>query len=201
MTAPRGPGGPNGGPPGNSNGGVPSAVRGAVLVGLAVIVGIIGLQIIDDSGPGSGSGGATIDTIAGATTTTLGTTVTTTATTGATATTAPTSTKAPTSTTALKLKPNGQVTVKVFNASGVPGVAQAMTDRLKAAGYNTLAPANLDKTRKGSVVQCRSGFANEGKVIVFTQVKTADATYERFPSDPPDGSDDADCIVIIGKAA
>ena len=201
MTAPRGPGGPTGGPPGNPNGGVPSAVRGAVLVGLAVIVGIVGLQIIDDSGPGSGSGGATIDTIAGAPTTTVGGAVTTTPTTGTTATTTPTSTKAPTSTTAVKIKPNGQVTVKVYNASGVPGVAQAMTDRLKAAGYNTLTPANLDKTRSGSVVQCRSGFTNEGKVIVFTQVKTADATYEPFPSDPPAGSSGADCIVIIGKAA
>lgn len=200
MTAPRGTGGSTGGPPGNPNGGVPSAVRGAVLVGLAVIVGIVGLQIIDDSGPGSGSGGATIDTIAGATTSTIGGTVTT-ATTGATATTAPSSTKAPTSTTAVKLKPNGQVTVKVYNASGVPGVAQAMTDRLKAAGYNTLAPANLDKTRSGSVVQCRAGFTNEGKVIVFTQVKTADTTYEPFPSDPPAGSSGANCIVVIGKAA
>jgi len=175
-------------------------VRGAVLVGLAVVVGIVGLQILDDSGPGSGDRTPVIDTVApDATATTAAGTVTTTAS-GTTATAAPTTTKAPSSTTALKLKPNGQVTVKVFNASGVPGVAQAMTDRLKAAGYNTLTPANLDKTRTGSVVQCRSAFSDEGKLIIFAQVKNG-ATYEPMPSDPPGGSDDADCIVIIGKAA
>jgi hypothetical protein len=172
-----------------------------VLVGLAVVVGIVGLQILDDSGPGSGHTTAVIGTSApGDTTTTVAGGTATTVGGGTTATTVPSTTKAPTSTTAVKLKPNGQVKVKVYNASGVPGVAQAMTDRLKAAGYNTLTPANLDKTRTGSVVQCRSGFANEGKIMVFTQVKNG-ATYEAFPSDPPSGSEDADCVVVIGKAA
>jgi len=190
MTAPRG--GP-GGPQPSGGGGVPSAVRGAVLVGLAVIAGIVGLQIIDDSGPGSGTTSAVINTIAPS-----GTTVTTVASTGAPATTvAGNNTPA---TTVPKLKSPSNVKVKVFNASGVPGVAQAMTDRLKAAGYNTLAPANLDKTRTGSVVTCRTGFENEGKIIAIYQVKN-NATYEQFPNSPPAGSGDADCLVILGKAA
>jgi hypothetical protein len=172
-------------------------VRGAVLVGLAVVVGIVGLQILDDSSPGSGDGTPAVGTVApGDTTTTLAGTVTTVA--GGT--TAPETTEAPASTTVVEVKPNGQVKVKVYNASGVPGVAQAMTDRLKAAGYNTLTPANLDKTRTGSVVQCRSGFATEGKIMVFAHVRGG-AAYESFPKDPPDGSDDANCIVVIGKAA
>jgi len=47
--------------PGGSRGapartpGVSSAVRGAVIVGLAVIVGIVGLQILDDNDSGSGA--------------------------------------------------------------------------------------------------------------------------------------------------
>lgn len=189
MTAPRGgPGGPHGQ-------GVPSAVRGAVLVGLAVIAGIVGLQILDDSSPGgSGSSTPVLNTAAP---------VDTTATTVASGTGAPATTVAggnTTATTAAKLRSPGNVKVKVYNASGVPGVAQAMTDRLKAAGYNTLEPANLDKTRTGSVVTCRSGFANEGKVIAIYQVKN-NATYEAFPNDPPAGSGDADCLVILGKAA
>jgi hypothetical protein len=165
-----------------------------VLVGLAVIAGIVGLQVIDDSSPGTGSSTPAIGTVAPG-----DTTATTTAPVGSTpATTAAGATTAPT--TAPKFKPAGQVKVKVYNASGVPGVAQAMTDRLKAAGYNTLAPANLDKTRTGSVVQCRSGFENEGKLIAIYQVKNS-ATYEAFPSNPPTGAGDADCLVIIGKAA
>ena len=127
-----------------------------------------------------------------------GTTVTTVSSTGAPATTVAGNT-AP-ATTVPKLKSPSNVKVKVFNASGVPGVAQAMTDRLKAAGYNTLAPANLDKTRTGSVVTCRTGFENEGKIIAIYQVKN-NATYEQFPNSPPAGSGDADCLVILGKAA
>src|SRR3954462_8411355 len=65
MTAP-GPGEP-GGP--QQSGGVPSAVRGAVLVGLAVIVGIIGLQILDDSNSGSRASRAVVDTVAPSNTT------------------------------------------------------------------------------------------------------------------------------------
>jgi hypothetical protein len=188
MTAPR-PGGPQQG-----GGGVPSAVRGAVLVGLAVIVGIVGLQILDDSSPGSGASNAVIGTIAPS-----GSTVTTVASgTGAPATTVAGNTTAPT--TAAKVRNPSNVKVKVYNASDTSGVAQAMTDRLKAAGYNTLPPANLDKTRTGYVVTCRSGFENEGKLLAIYQVKS-NATYEAFPNNPPQGSGDADCLVILGKPA
>ncbi len=191
MTAP-GPGAPGG--PQQGGGGVPSAVRGAVLVGLAVIVGIIGLQILDDSNPGSNASNAVLDTIAPS-----DTTVTTLAGgTGAPATTVAGNTTTPT--TAVKVRNPSNVKVKVYNASDTSGVAQAMTDRLKAAGYNTLPPANLPKTRTGYVVTCRSGFENEGKLLAIYQVKN-NATYEAFPNNPPEGSGDADCLVILGKPA
>jgi hypothetical protein len=178
---------------------VPSAVRGAVLVGLAVIIGIVGLQILDDSNPGSRSVTPVLNTTGSGTTTPSATTGTgATGTTGAPATTA--AGNATTTTTAHKLRSPGNVKVKVYNASDTSGVAQAMTDRLKAAGYNTLPPANLGKTRTGSSVTCRSGFENEGKVIAIYQVKN-NATYEAFPSSPPSGSGDADCLVILGKPA
>lgn len=195
MTAPQGGTGGQGGNGGQGGqGGVPSAVRGAVLVGLAVIAGIVGLQVLDDSNPGSGSStpelNATATTAASTATTAVGTS--TPATTVAGNTTATTAAK--------KIRPNGQVKVKVYNASDTSGVAQAMTDRLKAAGFNTLAPANLGKTQTGSVVTCRSGFENEGKLLAIYQVKNG-ATYEAFPNDPPEGSGDADCLVILGKPA
>jgi hypothetical protein len=151
---------------------VPSSLRGAALVGLAVIVGIIGLQILDDSGTGSSSQASTQG---GETTTT----------------TRPGSTP--------RRHNPGQVNVKVYNASDVQGAAQQVSDKLKGAGYQTQAVANLNTTRKGTVVQCRPGFETDGRIIAIYGVGNG-ATYEPFPSNPPAGADNADCIVILGTA-
>jgi phage-related protein len=70
-----------------------------------------------------------------------------------------------------------------------------MTDTLRGKGYNMQDPATLDKQRQGNVIQCRSGFEREGQVMAFLHVQ---ATVEGFPSDPPAGSDQADCIVVLG---
>ena len=68
-------------------------------------------------------------------------------------------------TTTIPLKPNAQVRVKVYNASGVQGTAQTMTDKLKAPGYNMQTPANLKDQRAGTVVQCVDGFKREGTLL------------------------------------
>jgi hypothetical protein len=148
---------------------VPSSLRGAALVGLAVIVGIIGLQILDDSGGGSSQASNAPET-----------TVTTT----------------PTGGTAEPHEAS-QVTVKVYNASDVQGAAQQVSDKLKGAGFVTEEVSNLNTTRQGTVVQCREGFEADGKVIAVYGVGNG-ATDEPFPDDPPEGSDNADCIVILG---
>ena len=155
-------------PPGASGG-----ARGAVVIGLAVILGIVGLQILDDSGD-SGSSSATVTTVAG-----------TPATTGA--------------TTTRPIRPNNEVRVKVYNASGVQGVAQTLTDQLRAKGYNMQAPETSDKERQGTTVQCVSGFEREGAVLALYGVGSG-AKTEAYPSDPPEGASDADCIVVIGTA-
>ncbi len=170
MTPPRG----DGGEPSRS--GVSSAARGAILVGLAVIVGIVGLQILDDSGPGSGSSDATVTTIAGSTGAGAG---------GATTTTG--------------IRPNGEVKIKVYNASGVQGRAQILTDQLKALGYNMQTPANLSSQRAGTAVECVDGFKTEGTLLALYGVGNG-ATFEAYPANPPAGASDADCIVIIGTA-
>ena len=148
---------------------VPSSLRGAALVGLAVIVGIIGLQILDDSGGGSSQASTSPET-----------TVTTT----------------PTGKAAKPHDPS-DVTVKVYNASDVQGAAQQISDKLKGSGFVTEDVSTLNTTRQGSVVQCRAGFETDGKVIAFYGVGNG-ATSEPFPDNPPDGSDNADCIVILG---
>src|SRR5262245_103052 len=114
MTAPRGPrpGGARPGPAPDArvrpSSGVPPTARGAVLVGILVIAGIVGLQILDDSGTGSVSVGGTAASTA--------------------------STAAPTATSAAA-RPPSEVRVKVYNASGVDQAAQAMSDKLKAQNY------------------------------------------------------------------
>jgi hypothetical protein len=141
------------------------------VIGLAVILGIIGLQILDDSGNGSGDASVT-------------TTV---------------SSQAGGSTTTAPLRPNNEVRVKVYNASGVQGRAQTLTDQLRANGYNMQAPANLDKQRQGTVVECVAGFEREGAVLALYGVDNG-AKAAAYPSDPPEGASDADCLVIIGTA-
>ncbi len=125
---------PSGGGPSRSSG-ASAGVRGAVVVGLAVILGIVGLQILDESGP-SGSASLTTSTVPGATS-------------GSSATTTP-------------LHKPAEVRVKVYNASGVQGTAETMTDKLHAEGYNMQTPANLSDERAGTVVQCIEGFERGG---------------------------------------
>jgi hypothetical protein len=173
---------PRGGPARSS--GLSSAARGAIVVGLAVILGIVGLQILDDSGPGSGSSNAT-----GTTLTTLPGVSTSTSTS--------TSTGTGAASTTIGHRPNNQVKVKVYNASGVQGRAQILTDKLKAVGYNTQAPANLSSKRVGTVVECVKGFATEGTLLALYGVGGG-ATVQPYPSSPPAGASEGDCIVIIG---
>ena len=153
---------------------IPNSIRGAVLVGLAVIVGIIGLQILDDSGTGSSI--------------TIGTSAT-----------SPTTTTIASGTTAKPHAKPGDVTLKVYNASNVQGAGQQLSDKLKGFGYTMLTPANLNGTRKGTVVQCRVGYEGDGVAIAGYGIGNG-ATSEAFPPDPPEGSDGANCIVIVGTA-
>jgi hypothetical protein len=166
VTAPRRAGGPTRGQ------GVSAGARGAIVVGLAVIIGIVGLQILDDSGPSTGDAQLT--------------------------TTVPTSGTGSASTTTALRKP-ADVRVKVYNASGVQGTAQTLTDKLHTQGYNMQTPANLNSQRSGTVVECVDGFQREGTLLAGYGIGNG-ATIQPYPKDPPEGASDADCIVIIGTA-
>jgi hypothetical protein len=173
VTAPRG----DGGGPSRSSG-ISSAARGAIIVGLAVILGIVGLQILDDSSPGSASSDTTATTVTNATGTSSG---------------------AGSASTTIARRPNSEVRVKVYNASGVQGRAQILTDQLKALGYNTQAPATLSAERAGTVVECTAAFAAEGTLLALYGVGDG-ATAQPYPSSPPEGASETDCLVIIGTA-
>ena len=181
--------------------GLPPAARGAALIGLLVVIGIIGLQVLDDSGPSSG--GVTVTTIPGQTTLPSTSSTLTPATTkaGTPATTKAASTattKASTATTA-KVKKPADLKVMVYNASGVQGMAANMADKLKSVGYNVIGTDNITPTRTGTTVSCRVGL--EAEAAKLSNDVGSGATTTTFPANPPKGSDQADCIVILGKAA
>jgi hypothetical protein len=152
-----------------------SAARGALLVGLAVVIGIVLLQVIDDGttgpigdGGAAASNGTTSTTAAGATTTT---------------------------TTGAPEKTPAEVAVLVQNGSGRPGAARAQTDALKAKGYQTLTPADASG-RTGTIVYFQPGLERECTAVA-TAVGGA-PKVEAMPTPAPTGSENANCVVILG---
>ena len=164
-------------PRGGSGGGM-SAARGAALIGLAVILGVVLLNAIDDGNDGPvGDGGPASSTSSSPTTTTLA---------GGTSHTSSTTKPAP--------MPPAQVTVQVLNASGRDGVAAVTTNALKAKGYKTLTAGNAP-VRSGTVI-----YAKAGKTAECTTLATSvpGAKVLAMPTPPPSTSG-ADCIVVIGS--
>ena len=153
-----------------------SAARGAALIAVAVILGVVLLNAIDDgnSGPvGDGGSGNSSTT----TTTTLAKDGSST-----------------TSTTKAAPVPPAEVSVLVLNGSGRAGVAGTLTNTLKAKGYKTLLPNNAPAVRAGTVV-----YAKTGKTAVCTTLAASipGSKVQPMPTPPP-ATTDADCIVVVG---
>jgi hypothetical protein len=159
-----------------------SAARGAVLVAIAVIIGIVLLNAIDDGNNGPvGDGGPA------STTTTTTTTASTTDTSGSGSGTSSTTAKAAT-------LPPAQTTVRVLNGSGVPGAAGTLTNTLKAKGYKTLVASDASP-RTGTVVYAKSGRTAECTTL---SGQVPNSKVQPMPTPVP-GGQDADCIVVIGS--
>jgi len=162
-----------------------TATRGAVLIGLAVVIGLVLLQVVDDSkGTGGASGGGgngpavttTVTTAAGASTTT-------------------------TTVSANGARPPSQVVVQVLNGSGVAGAAAQRSNDLKAKGYQVLPAGNAPAVRTGTAVQCKKGYEKEAQALVNAlKTLSINATIEPYPNPPPVGPNPAaNCLVILGK--
>jgi len=178
-----------------------SPARGAALVAVAVILGIVGLQILDDSRTVHSSA-AVATSLAPSTlpsaTTRPGTTATTRAGTTTTTRAAATTTRPVATTTTTGVRKASQVRVYVYNASGVQGAANNMSNTLKSKGYNTIGTGNL-ATQKGINVECRTGFDKEAAALAAAVGNAAKVVA--FPTNPPAGSTDADCLVVLGQTA
>ncbi len=168
------------------------------MVGLAVIAGIVGLQALDDANPSAGSTSPTTSTsvvASGGASTSTGSGQSTATTKKASGKSTSTTKAASTSSTVAARAPS-EVGVYVYNGSGVTGAAQTMSQKLKGLGYNTLGIANAD-TRTGTVVQCRTGYDKEATILA-TDIGNG-AKAEAFPSNSPTGSENASCLVVLGK--
>ena len=150
-----------------------SAARGAGLIGVAVIVGIILLQVVDDGGaPSGGDGGNGAN----------GTPVT----------------NETVPATSEDQRPPSEVRVLVLNAGQPTGSAQTKANQLRTAGYNTLPASNDPVGRQGVAVQCRADFDSEAAALALAVGE--EAQVEPFPAQEPAGAENADCLVLLGSA-
>jgi len=158
--------------------------KGAGLVLVAIIIGIVLLQVVDDGTSGS---------VSGATSKPSSTTVKPTPTSPNTATT--TTTKKPTT----PAKPPEQVRVVVLNAGAKTGSARTMSQSLRTKGYTNQPNQATDwpnKNQTGNTVMCKGTFDREAAslaVAVGAGTKTV-----AFPTPPPPSSNNVDCVVAVG---
>ena len=156
-----------------------AAFLGAALIGLAVIIGIVLLQIGDrnDNGPASASPPSPTTTTVPAVTTTTGKST-------------------PSNTTAQR--PPSAVSVIVLNGGAAAGKAGDMSDALKTKGYTNQTKANdwSGHTQSGNSVYCRTGLSREGSALA---VVVPNSTLKiGYPTPAPPYSAAHDCVVVVG---
>jgi hypothetical protein len=159
-----------------------AALKGAGLVLLAIIIGIVLLQVVDDGEP---SGSTAPTPKPKATTTTVkksGTTKTT------------TTTKAPTT----PPREPSQLKLIVLNAGAPTGAAGQLSNALKGKGYTNQEAATdwSGANKKGTVVYCKSGLTREATALAVAVGNGA--TAAAFPSPAPPSSGNVDCVVAVG---
>jgi hypothetical protein len=170
---------PSGGGGDIARGAGSAALKGALLIGLAVIVGVFLLQRVDTSKAGSP-------------TTTVKHPVETTTTRPA-----PTTTTSTVPTTPMKTP--DQLRVLVLNGGAPTGAANTMRTDLQQVGYTNQPQANTwsGHQQTGNTLMCKPGFDRE-KVALSQQTPLQGAKVVDFPTPPPPFSSDVDCVVVVG---
>jgi hypothetical protein len=178
---------PNRRPPaGPPSSGTSAGARGALLLGVAVILGIVLLQKFDNDVGTVSTGSGPVTTVANgdATSTTRRVGLTT----------------VPITPTTVRTRAKADVKVVVANGAGVRGLAALTTEALKGLGYATLTPAdvtggNLDKTS----IQFVEGYEAEAKevAIALSQPPTV-VTKLASPPVAAAAIEGAHVVVILG---
>jgi LytR cell envelope-related transcriptional attenuator len=160
-----------------------AAAKGIALIGLAVVIGLVLLLVVDDgdTNPDTGSASNANET----TTTTAGTTETTATT--------------PTTEDTVPAKTPAELSVLVLNGGAPQGAAKEMSDNLKLSQYtNQPQPSDwADRNQQGNVVMCKPGLDQEAAALA-TAVGEG-TPVEPFADPAPPGSEGADCVVVVGS--
>lgn len=153
-----------------------AAGRGAALLAVAVVIGIVLLNAADNEPSRQVStGGDTTTTAPAEATTTL----------------------APTTST-LPLRAPKEVKVLSTNGTDVKGAARKATDVLRTAGFNVLAPIDFGKDVTVSAVYSTTGFEREA-VAVATSLGLGVAVVKAMPTPPPLADiRGANVLVVVG---
>jgi hypothetical protein len=161
-----------------------SAARGALLIGVAVVIGIVLLQVVDRDTTGPiGDGGNSSGVVASTTTTKPAAKGSTTTTTGA---------------KGGAARQPSQIPVQVLNGSGVSGAAASMTQKLQSSGYQVLTP-NDTSSAPATTVYCTGGLDREAAALAAAVGGSPPPTAQALPDPPPSGADStASCIVVLG---
>ncbi len=162
-----------------------AGARGALLLAVAVILGIVLLQQFDsDIDTGGGQVAATSIPAANETTTTRRSVLT--------------SVPQVTPTTA-RARAKAEVKVLVANGAGERGLGAATTNALKGVGYTTLAPTDATTGVDKTSIQFAEGFEADAREVAATLTLPA-TVVTRLASPPVVAADigDAKVIVILG---
>jgi hypothetical protein len=160
-----------------------AAFLGAGLIGVAVIIGIVLLQIGDQDNVGP-SGAATPPKST------------------STSTTKPKSSTTATSTSTgitTPARPPNQVHLIVLNGGAPSGEAARTASQLELKGYTNQDKANTwsGHDQSGNTVYCRAGFDREGAALA-TGVTGAKLTIP-YPDPAPPNTEGTDCVVVVGS--
>ena len=160
-----------------------AAFLGAGLIAVAVVIGVVLLQIGDqnDNGPASATKSTSTTT---------------------TSTTKPTTTKTQphnTTVTTAERAPSA-VSLLVLNGGAASGKARDMDAYLKTKGYtNQGVPTDWTGHRQtGNTVYCREGLVREGTKLAALVGNVKKITVP-YPSPGPPSSASHDCIVVMGS--
>ena len=159
-----------------------AALKGALLIVLAVMVGLFLLQRVDDDKSTAAGGGTTKPPAATTTTVARATTTTSTV-------------------PSAPPKSPAELQVIVLNGGAASGKAAELRSSLVSAGYTSQPPANNweGHTQQGKTVLCKAGRQREA-VALSQQTALQGSTIGTYPDPPPSVVPaNNDCIVVVGS--
>lgn len=157
-----------------------AGARGAFLLAVALVLGIVLLQKFDDKSAGGGAGADTTPKAKTSTTVAVKTSL------------------IPT-TTARPVRPPEQVKVLVSNGAGVDGFATKVKTFVEGFKYNALGAVNGTRTVEATLVEYAPDFEPEARVLA-THLGLPASSVRPLEDSPPIAGDlrGADVLVVAG---